>query len=67
MMQMTGRRMDWRKARLWGKPTLDFRYEHDMPDRAQRWLNAVERNQLQRRPRHRERRVSFGSTAASSC
>jgi hypothetical protein len=47
---------------LWGKPTLDYRHEHDVPDRADRWLRAAERNQLQRRQRFRERRVSFSST-----
>jgi hypothetical protein len=45
--------------------TLDHRYEHDIPDWADRWLAAVERNRLQRRQRYRERR-SFSSTAASS-
>jgi hypothetical protein len=46
---MTGRRMNWRKARLHGRPTLDFRYENDIPDRAERWLKAVERRQRERR------------------
>jgi hypothetical protein len=37
--------------------TLDHRYEYDVPDRAERWLQAVERRQ-------RERRTL---TASSSC
>jgi hypothetical protein len=58
-------RMDWRRARLHGRPSLDHRYENDVPDRAQRWLDAVERRQRER-PRHRERRVSFSSMRSSS-
>jgi hypothetical protein len=50
---MTGK-MNWRRAHLHGRPTLDYRYEHDIPDRAARWLAAVDR---------RERR-SFGVTRA---
>jgi hypothetical protein len=46
---MTGRRMDWRKARLYGRPSLDFRREYDVPDRAAKWLQAVERRQRERR------------------
>jgi hypothetical protein len=52
---MTGK-MDWRRARLYGRPTLDKRYELDMPDRADKWIAAVERNQAQRRQRQREYR-----------
>ena len=52
---MTGK-MDWRRARLHGRPTLDKRYEFDVPDRAEKWIAAVERNQSQRRQRQRERR-----------
>jgi hypothetical protein len=64
---MSGRRMDWRRARLHGRPTLDHRYEHDIPDRAERWLRAVERNQQARQQsRPRERRRSFVTQASSS-
>lgn len=52
---MTGRRMDWRRARLHGRPTLDHRDEHDVPDRAEHWLRAVE-----------NRRERLGLTAPSS-
>jgi len=46
---MSGRRMDWRRARLHGRPSLDFRREFEFEDRAARWLKAVERRQAQRR------------------
>jgi hypothetical protein len=50
----------WRASKLYGRPTLDWRYEYSVRDRAEKWLQSVERNRLQRHPRHRERR-SFGS------
>jgi hypothetical protein len=40
--------MDWRKARLYGRPTTDHRFESELPDRADRWLRAVERRQQTR-------------------
>src|SRR5262245_8828693 len=43
------KRMDWRKARLAGRRSLDHRYEFETPDRAERWLKAVERQQRERR------------------
>jgi hypothetical protein len=55
----------WRASKLYRKPTLDWRYECDVPDRAEKWLRAVERRQLQRPQHHRGRR-SFGATQASS-
>jgi hypothetical protein len=62
---MSGR-MRWDLvAKLHGRRTLDYRYENDIPDRADRWLAAVERRQASRRQRPRERR-SFNSTQASS-
>jgi hypothetical protein len=42
-------RMNWRRAALQSKPSLDFRYEHDVPDRAAKWLRAVERRRRERR------------------
>jgi hypothetical protein len=45
---MSGR-MNWARARLHGRRTTDHRYEHELPDRAQRWLEAVERNRRARR------------------
>jgi len=45
---MSGR-MDWRRAKLHGRPTLDHRRENDLPDRAERWLRAVERRRQQDR------------------
>jgi hypothetical protein len=62
---MSGR-MNWHRAHLHGKPSLDYRYEHEVPDRAARWLQAVERRQAQRRPQPRERRGFIGSTQVSS-
>jgi hypothetical protein len=41
--------MNWARARLHGRPTLDKRYEFDVPDRADRWLRAVERRRQERR------------------
>jgi hypothetical protein len=43
------RRMDWRRARLHGRPTLDWRREFEAADRAERWLRAVERRRQERR------------------
>ena len=40
---MTGRRMDWRKARLVGKPSLDFRREFEFEDRAALRLEALQK------------------------
>jgi hypothetical protein len=45
---MTGR-MNWAKARLRGRATLDHRHEGQRSDRASRWLAAVERRQGQRK------------------
>jgi hypothetical protein len=44
-------KLNWRRAQLHGRRTLDHRYEFDAdyPDRADKWLKAVERNQRQRR------------------
>jgi hypothetical protein len=51
--QLTGasdeRETDWRRARLHGRPSLDYRYEFELPDRAEKWLTAADRNQRQRR------------------
>jgi hypothetical protein len=55
------RRMDWRRARLAGKPILDYRREHEFEDRADRRLKAVERRQRERR-----RNITWRSTTASS-
>ena len=38
----------WRAGKLYRRSSLDIRYENDVPDRAERWLRAVERNQQQR-------------------
>src|SRR5262245_8892836 len=47
-------KLDWRRARLFGRQTLDHRFENGLPDRAEKWLQAVQRNQAQRRQRPRE-------------
>ena len=59
---MTGRMNWWRANKLYRRGAVDLRYEHDIPDRAERWLTAVERRQAQRRQRPRE----FNSTQVSS-
>ena len=63
---MTGRRMDWRRARLHGRPSLDHRHENDTPDRAERWLRAVERRQRERRSHSTVARSSRWITASST-
>lgn len=46
---MSGK-LDWRRARLAGKPNLDHRHEFEFEDRAARWLRrADERRQRERR------------------
>jgi hypothetical protein len=52
----------WRAGKLYRRSTLDWRYENDLPDRADRWLRVVERRLAQRR----QRRAFSGSTQASS-
>jgi hypothetical protein len=44
-------RMNWRRAHLYGRPTLDHRHEFndDVLDRTKRWLKAVDRRQKERR------------------
>jgi hypothetical protein len=57
---MSGRMNWWRQGKVYGRKTLDYRYELDVPDRAEKWIAAVERNQRERRqPR-------FTTTASSS-
>jgi len=41
--------MDWRRVRLHGRPSLDHRFDLDVPDRADKWLRAVESRQRERR------------------
>jgi hypothetical protein len=55
---MTGK-MNWRRAALQNRPSLDFRYEFDVPDRAAKWLRAVE-HRLQQQQR-------ITTVASSSC
>jgi len=60
---MSGK-LNWeRERKLYRRRTLDHRWENDVPDRADRWLAAVEHRRLQQRRRRRERR-SFSSTQA---
>ena len=42
-------RMDWRRAALYGRRTLDHRFENEMPDAAERWLRRAERRLQQQR------------------
>jgi hypothetical protein len=65
---MTGRRMNWAKARLRGRPITDFRHEYDTPDRAQRWLDAVDRRRQERRnvvPSRRQIGITANSTSGA--
>jgi len=43
------KKMDWRRAQLLSKPSLDFRYEFDVPDRTERWLRRAESRLQQQR------------------
>jgi hypothetical protein len=59
---MSGRRMDWRKARLHGKPTLDHRDEFGefrVRDRADYWLRKCFQVQ---RARAKQRGIPFAMT-----
>jgi hypothetical protein len=56
----------WRAGKLYRREAVDLRYEHDIPDRAAKWLAGVERQQAQRRQRQRERRSFSSSTQVSS-
>jgi hypothetical protein len=47
---MTGR-MNWRKAHLHGRTTLDYRREFEFEDAAAKWLRRFENNPEQRRAR----------------
>ena len=57
---MTGR-MNWTKARLHGRRTLDHRleFQSSLPDRADRWLTAVERRRQEAQHRA-DRRTKIG-------
>lgn len=63
---MSGRRMDWRKARFQGKPSLDYRREFDFEDRASKWLRAVEQRRQRRSFAAPRFRAAASSTTASS-
>jgi len=39
----------WRAQKLYRKRAVDYRYEHDVLDRADKWLRAVENRQRERR------------------
>jgi hypothetical protein len=62
------KKMDWRRAQLLSKPSLDFRYELDVRsrDRASRWIAAVERRQLSRSSSYSSRSSSAWITATST-
>jgi hypothetical protein len=47
--QLTPSSSAWDKARLAGKPTLDFRREGEFEDRAARWLAKADRGRQERR------------------
>jgi hypothetical protein len=42
-------KMDWRRAALYGRKTLDHRFENERPDAAERWLRRAESRLQQRR------------------
>ena len=49
MGEPMSKKLDWRRAKLHSKPSLDHRWEFTEfnRDRADRWLQAVERRLLQ--------------------
>jgi hypothetical protein len=57
----------WRANKLYGQKTLDYRYELDVPDRAEKWIAAVERHQRVRRiyAPPRRRTITLTSSEAS--
>jgi ABC-type phosphonate transport system ATPase subunit len=55
----------WRSTKLYGRQTVDHRHEHDIPDKADRWLAAVNKDKKIIRHRPRERHTFSGSTQAS--
>jgi len=48
-------KIDWRRCRYVGKPSIDFRREAEVVDLARRWIEAVERRQ------HRTSKVASSS------
>jgi hypothetical protein len=49
---MSGR-MNWHRAHLHGRPTLDFRREFEVEDRAAKWLRRAENKPAEVRRRTR--------------
>ena len=60
---MSPAKFNWRRAKLASRPNLDHRWDDPgsefAPDRASRWLQAVERRQ--REQRHKSVRASSSS------
>jgi len=46
---MSGRMDWWRAQKLYSRRAVDHRFEHDVPDRAERWLRVAENRQRERR------------------
>jgi hypothetical protein len=63
---MTRRQMDWRRARLHGKPSLDHRREFEFEDRAAKWLAKAEASQRRQREQKNLRRKDVGSMLPTS-
>jgi hypothetical protein len=61
---MTRRGMDWRRARLHGRPSLDFRREFEFEDRATKWLAKAENRQ--REPQQRSQQQSLTQTSSEA-
>jgi len=59
---MSGKFNWWRQGKVYGRKTLDYRYEFELPDRAEKWLQRAEQRQMQVRQRPRE----YRSTTVSS-
>jgi hypothetical protein len=49
-------KMNWARCRFVGRPTVDHRYENELPDRAQRWLRKAKTR--------RERRTTAASSSS---
>jgi hypothetical protein len=55
----------WRANKICGRQTLDYRYENDVPDRAQKWINAVERRQREKILRRRDAGTSVPTSRST--
>ena len=57
----------WRESKLYGRRTLDRRYEFDISDRTDKWIARAEQRQRERRTRpQRSLPITMASTVTAS-